>query len=106
MPSGAEDAELRAELEEIRRRITETGEPSSVAIVFLVTGDVLKPYSVAHSRHWAISPASAEEFAEGMTRIYGDPGQAMQPIEEVLTGETRGLVMLDPDEDGNGPASQ
>lgn len=97
----ADRAKVEAQLEQIRQRITETGEPSTVAIVFLVTGDILKPYSVAHSRHWSISPASAEEFAEGMTRIYGDPIQAMQPIEEVLTGETgSGLVMLDPDEEG------
>lgn len=104
MTSSSEDrARIAAELERIRQRITETGEPSNVAIVFLVTGDILKPYSVAHSRHWAISPASAEEFAEGMTRIYGDPIQAMQPIEEVLTGEVgTGLVMLDPDEDAPG----
>ena len=103
MASDSDKARIAAELERIRRRITETGEPSAVAIVFLVTGDILKPYSVAHSRHWSISPGSAEEFAEGMTRIYGDPVQAMQPIEEVLTGETgAGLVLLDPDEDAPG----
>ena len=99
----ADRAKVDAELERIRQRIAETGEPSNVAIVFLVTGDILKPYSVTHSRHWPISPGSAEEFAEGMTRIYGDPIQAMQPIEEVLTEvPAAGLVMLDPDEDAPG----
>lgn len=89
----------REELEDIRRRITETGGPSTVAIVFLVVGDILKPYSIAHSRHWSISPGSADEFAEGMTRFYGEPGQAMQPVEEILAGETgSGFVMLDLDE--------
>lgn len=92
-------AALEAQLEELRQRITETGEPSTAAIVFLIVGDILKPYSVAHSRYWAISPGTAEAFAEEMTRIYGEPGQAMQPMDEVLTGETgAGLVMLDPDD--------
>lgn len=50
---------------------------SVVATVYLVTGDIEKPDSIALSRSWAISLKAVEAFAEMMTEVHGEPRHAI-----------------------------
>lgn len=67
------------------------------ALVSLVVGRPEEPYEMAYARSWLIDPATAEAFAEEMTKRYGEPIQSMQEVRNL--GGREGLVMLDPRED-------